>query len=101
MSDFDLTASRRYRARLAKQRDYQASYRAGLKAKKAPERDDVAKAALASALASVHRAPDAVEHWMANVVRRLAEDGFDPIASSETVRGMIERAGHKRQEQAR
>ncbi len=92
MSDFDLTASRRYRARLAKQRAYQAKYRAKRKTGRAPDREDVAKASLTASLDSFRHRPERTDSWMAYIVSQLEVDGFDRKASATVVRGIVHRA---------
>ena len=99
MSDFDLTASRRYRARLAKQRAYQAKYRAGKKTRKAPDREDVAKANLTASLDSFRRLPARIDPWMAYIVSQLEMDGFDRKASNTVVLGIVDRALQDAQEE--
>ncbi len=91
MSDFDLTASRRYRARLAKQRSYQANYRAGLKAKKVPERDDVAGAALRVFLVSAAGRADAARGLIGAIAEDLTGRGFNEHATIAALTSMVDR----------
>ena len=92
MPSFDSARYNRFLRRQAANADSQREYREGLKRGRVPERDDVARAALASALTAASRDEAIAERWIANVARRLGETGkFDEAASAACMRAMVDR----------
>ncbi|RDJ24823.1 hypothetical protein DWF00_16500 [Bosea caraganae] len=82
----------RYRARLRRQRSYQADYREKLKMSRTPDREDMAACLLR--LVVRNSARDWEHHganWERVLVKHLSERGFDMQATSEAFRGMLDR----------
>ncbi len=88
--DYDPRDGERYRRRLKKQRGYQAAHRIKLESKGIPDRDKVAAATLRMMLGSAAANPERANQWIPRVVEYLSEK-FDPKASEETIRAMVER----------
>ena len=86
--------ARRYRARLRRQRGYQANYRHRLKEKGIPQKDDLAAACLDELLVILARDPNAVPGFVGRVLRRVTQK-FGREAAADRLTTMVERAAQK------
>lgn len=89
--EYDPRDGERYRRRIKKHRDYQSDYRDRQKEAGAPDRDDVAGAALRLLLGSAAHNPDAANKWIPCVVEDLAARKFSAEVVEKSIRAMIER----------
>ena len=89
----DRKAAKTHRAGLKRHRADQARHRAKNKAKKRPERDDVANAALRMLLTAAVRHPERVPTWTNALARDLAglKVPFDPAETTAVFQAMVER----------
>jgi hypothetical protein len=86
--------ARRYRARLRRQRGYQADYRQRLKEKAIPQKDDFATACLDELLMMLARDPSAVPGFVGRILRRVTQK-FGREASADRLTTMVERAAQR------
>lgn len=93
MSDdfHDGNDARRYRARLRRQRRYQADYRSKLKQVRAPQKADIAAACFEELLLVLARNPNAAAPFVNAFLQRLAER-FEKQEIAERFTDLIARA---------
>jgi len=92
MTDFyDPAELRRFRARRKAQRVYSDAYRDKLKAQKAPDRDDVAAAALRVFLALAAQDTKSVGKQPGLIASDLQRAGFDRAEAVAKLRAMVRR----------
>lgn len=89
MTFHDPRDAQRYRARLRKQRDYQRKYRERLGSVRAPERDDVASAALRVLLDAVVAREPSAALLVSRTVDTLEKIGFDRAETMRRLRKML------------
>jgi Arc/MetJ-type ribon-helix-helix transcriptional regulator len=89
----DAKAAKAHRLQLKSHSVDQAKHRAKNKAKRRPERDDVANAALRLLLTSTVRHPEWATAWTTNIARDLGrlKNPFDPVETAAVFEAMIER----------
>jgi hypothetical protein len=87
----DANDGRRYRARLRRQRRYQADYRSKLKEVRAPQKADIAAACFEELLCVFGRNPSAATSFVNAALRRLSTR-FDKHQIAERFAALIERA---------
>ena len=94
MSDdfHDGNDARRYRARLRRQRRYQADYRSKLKQVRAPQKADIAAACFEELLVILGKDSKAVTGFVNAVLRRLSER-FDKQEVADRFSVLVARAG--------
>ncbi|KQP29995.1 hypothetical protein ASF49_15120 [Methylobacterium sp. Leaf104] len=86
--------ARRYRARLRRQRRYQAGYRQRLKEKAIPQKDDFATACLDELLVILARDPNAVPGFVGRVLRRVTRK-FGREAAADRLTIMVQRTAQR------
>jgi hypothetical protein len=81
------------RERLDRQRERQRGYRAEMKAKRKPSRDDIARTLLHFAITKnlQHGSEDALAPLQTEIVRELVAQGFDRKASDAAFDELIEK----------
>lgn len=89
MTFHDPRDAQRYRARLRKQRDYQRKYRERLGSVRAPERDDVASAALRVLIDALIAREAHAGVLASRTVATLEKIGFDRAETMRRLRKMI------------
>lgn len=90
----DASDARRYRARLRRQRGYQAGYRQRLKDGAIPQKDDFATACLDELLVMLARDPSAVPGFVGRVLRRVTQK-FGREAAADRLTTMVQRTAQK------
>lgn len=89
MTFHDPRDAQRYRARLRKQRDYQRKYREKLGSARAPERDDVASAALRVLIDGIVAREHPAVLYASRTVATLEKIGFDRAETMRRLRKMV------------
>lgn len=96
MNDYhDPQDGRRYRARLRRQKDYQARYRDKLKADRTPERDDIAAACLRLILHRAASDPRGSMELLVTIANDLAERSFSKRRTADRITAMVHRLREK------
>jgi len=96
----DANDGRRYRARLRRQRRYQADYRSKLKEVRAPQKSDIAAACFEELLSILGRNPNAATSFVNAVLGRLSTR-FDKHEIAERFAALIGRAARDQARLAR
>lgn len=96
----DANDGRRYRARLRRQRRYQADYRLKLKEVRAPQKADIVAACFEELLGMLGRNPGAAASFVNAALRRLSTR-FDKLQIAERFATLVERVARDQANPAR